>query len=334
MATQACEVQESRLFETVRLIREWIEGSFEPAQEERFIRAGKLKARFDVDLGSQMCEQLKVYAKASFALSKLQFHLTTREVPGKPPRPCVEVLLSPAARQLYADKHPEAVARRRAVVPALKNSSDSAEAPRAASTPALGGGGAPRAALADGSAGQPGATGAGAPAAVSSGEAAAAGTPQRPKRPLEAAKSEEPPPGKRGSKSEQPPPGKSGGATAPGSIWEAVVAREVLPGLDALREAKDALDAGLRAGGGISALKAEKAAVAWLKGLASCTVGAVELRETLIGQAVNAWRKHPEPYIASLALSLLRAWKAAWREAESDCKRRIPSSSTLAIVAK
>lgn len=325
MDCQAPEVHESRLFETVRLIREWIEGSFEPSQEERFNRTGKLKARFDVDLGSQMCEQLKLYAKASFALSKLQFQLIEREVPGKRPRPCVEVALSAAARQLYAEKHPEAVAKRRAVLPALPDGAEGSEATRAASTPALAAG-AQRPALADAKAAGPAksteAPGAGAAAAPAGSQAAKPTTPRRAKRPLESAVSEEPPPGKRGA------------AAPPSSVWEAVVPREVPPGLEALRQAKDALDAGLCANGGLSALKAEKEAVAWLKGLASCSVGAVELRETLIGQAVNAWRKHKEPYISSLALSLLRTWKAAWREAESESKKRAPSSTQLAITAK
>mmetsp|Transcript_106122 Transcript_106122/g.300075 ORF Transcript_106122/g.300075 Transcript_106122/m.300075 type:complete len:352 (+) Transcript_106122:69-1124(+) len=346
MEAAAAPAHESRLFETVRLIREWVEGSFEPVQEQRFQSVGRFKARFDVDLGSQMCEQLKAYMKASFALSRLQLHLASREQPGKPPRPCVEVLMTEAARDLYAQKHPDAVARRRGQLPALPDEG-AAGGPAASADPAAlegakqasladrpplaltaeaprkqpigqalacklpeGKAGAGQQAAGQGRRGRCGAsTGADSTAIV----AASAAEPAPAKRALAGAPVD--PAGKRAARA-------SGGPAPPASVWESVAPHEVPSGIEGLLEAKDALDVGMRAGQGLSALKAEKEAVGWLKGLANRGVGPVELRETLIGQSVNAWRKHSEPYVASLALSLMRAWKAAWREAESDAKKR------------
>ncbi|CAE8599721.1 unnamed protein product [Polarella glacialis] len=114
MAVADASTRESRLFETVRLIREWIEASFQPAGAERFRKAGRLKARFDVDLGDEMCKQLQAYMRASFALSGLQLQLAERPITGSTKtKPCVEVLMTAAARDLYAEKHPEAAGKRR-----------------------------------------------------------------------------------------------------------------------------------------------------------------------------------------------------------------------------
>ena len=109
-----------------------------------------------------------------------------------------------------------------------------------------------------------------------------------------------------------------------GSVWEQCEAHIVPAGIDGLVEAKNALDEGLARikAGGLVALKAEKELVAWLKGLSVCKVGATGLRATKIGLSVNACRKHPEPYISGLAVSLLTAWMRAWRESEKSDRQR------------
>eukprot|EP00406_Dinophysis_acuminata_P060023 CAMPEP_0179284058 /NCGR_PEP_ID=MMETSP0797-20121207/38492_1 /TAXON_ID=47934 /ORGANISM="Dinophysis acuminata, Strain DAEP01" /LENGTH=170 /DNA_ID=CAMNT_0020992823 /DNA_START=33 /DNA_END=541 /DNA_ORIENTATION=+ len=106
-------VEEVRLFELVRMVREWVERSFSPQQEERFQEKGRLHARFQVALGEAMTAQLQAYVAASFALRLLKFRVVKRDEVGKPPKEFVEVLLSPEARSLYAEKCPDAVAKNR-----------------------------------------------------------------------------------------------------------------------------------------------------------------------------------------------------------------------------
>lgn len=323
---------ESRLFETVRLIREWVESSFSPEQEERFYKRGRLRARFDVDLGDEMCGQLQAYMRASFALSKLAVRLV--EGLGSKPgetckKPCVEVILTPEARELYAQKCPDAVARHR---PALcaEDASKAMEVPVLCLTDIR----VPQDVVSNRSLPTP-------PSKRHNDEGNAEGTPTGKRLALSTRKHKEvavekmaPQEAtiKQGTLQQLPQRQQSKGAatiagsaksSAPApviaSVWEAVPARTVSAGLGGLLEAKEALEAGNKTSG-LAALKAEKEAVAWLKGLASCEVGAANLRDSRIGLAVNLWRKHKEPYVASLALELLQVWRATWREAEATSK--------------
>eukprot|EP00747_Dinoflagellata_sp_TGD_P165355 gnl/TRDRNA2_/TRDRNA2_186513_c0_seq1.p1 gnl/TRDRNA2_/TRDRNA2_186513_c0~~gnl/TRDRNA2_/TRDRNA2_186513_c0_seq1.p1 ORF type:complete len:334 (+),score=73.39 gnl/TRDRNA2_/TRDRNA2_186513_c0_seq1:91-1002(+) len=301
MAAPDGAVREHRLYETVKMIKEWIEKSFEPAQEMRFQQKGCLKARFDVDLGPEMCQNLEAYIKASFVLKRLQIRFSHKDQQdGKPPRPVLEVLLDEDARSLYEEKHRDAVAKRRQAVAgaleagqaALTNEGDSSER---------------------------------------SNPSASAPTPPA-KRPASETESQAP------GGTPTPPPAKRpataavAGSGDAASVWEAVTPTVVPTGRDGLIEAKDALEAGLHVQAGtLAALRAEKAAVGWLKGLAAAEVSPKDLKETLIGQTVNCWRKHSEPYIAAQAVSLLKTWKAAWRQAETDAKQR--GASTAAVNA-
>lgn len=114
-----------------------------------------------------------------------------------------------------------------------------------------------------------------------------------------------------------------------GSVWEQCAALEVPPGTNGLLEARDSLEESLatRSQGGLNVIKAEKKAVCWMKGLLVCEVSATQLRETKLGIAVNEWRKHPEPYIAQLAMSLLTTWRKAWREAVSHERKPLPPTA-------
>jgi len=331
-SSEAPPVHESRLYETVRLIREWIEGSFDPAQEQRFQWNGnRLKAKFDVDLGNEMREQLQAYISASFALSKLLLRFTEREKSGgRAPRPCVEVLLTEEARTIYRQKHPEAVARaarrhlplddgersgmsapvaladrelRPALVDAPKTAAASLDFAPAVVRPA-----------ANKNDGRVRIEGADAPAA--SGKAAM-------RKGIDGKLHPAPPLKRRkevGDVKVESPRSKHAAqvdavrAAAPASIWEAVAPREVMPAVEGLREAKDGLELGLHVKGGLAAIKAEKDAVAWLKGLQCREVTITELKETLIGQTVNSWRKHQDDYVSGLAFSLLKSWKGAYRD--------------------
>lgn len=105
----------------------------------------------------------------------------------------------------------------------------------------------------------------------------------------------------------------------PKSIWEEVTPHAVPEGAEGLKAASQVLEAGWSAQQ--SALeedrKAELEAVAWLKGLAKVEVTKEGLKASLIGQVLNPWRKHPEPYVANLAASLMHAWKETYRNADA-----------------
>lgn len=373
----ASPVFESRLFETVRLIRDWIDKSFDPAGEERFRKAGKLKARFDVDLGSEMQEQLQAYMKASFMLSRVHLRFTTRDDPGKAPRPCVEVLLDIEARALYASKNPKLTAKSRGTPLALTDEGaeghkfpaltdgKSAEVPAGAivvappgsgvSPPAPGckqpspdhqrceahegEGAAKKSYLLDNSGLQSKAPGLQWRRSTSledmdSGPPAEWGTVVQgiPRGHWLEVSGRFLPARIRGTRvlREVVPdagetPAKRRRAAAEGSVWSAVPAHCVAPGVGGVTEAREALEAALRKREqeGMAALKAEKDAVAWLKGLSNREVSLSELKETLVGQAVNAWRKHPEPFISDVATSLLGKWKATFREASAGAKSKL-----------
>jgi len=263
--------------------------------------SGKLKARFDVDLGIDMFAQLQAYLKASFALSKIHVRMNNQQKE-EARAPCVEVELTEEARDLYADKHPSMASKRRQQRRALADVHGEVDAD-ATSTEAF--------------------------SDVQEGESSAASrssrileetppaTTSRPAPVLSPAKA----PSRRSTK--RPPSGETVSPTkrrcaAPGSVWEACEKREV-PGVEGLREARDALEAGHMAQG-LTAPKAEKEAVSWLKGLAAREVSIDDLKSTMIGQAVNLWRKHTDPYISGLAFALLRDWKAAWKFAEEQRK--------------
>ena len=74
---------------TVRMIRNWVESSFSSGEAARMERKGQLKARFKVELSSEMWKELQTFVKASFALSGLQLKRLERGEGS-----CVEVLMS------------------------------------------------------------------------------------------------------------------------------------------------------------------------------------------------------------------------------------------------
>lgn len=389
VAVEMPEAEDSsaaRLFELVRMIRDWIERSFAPGQAARLEDKGRLCARFQVELGQAMADSLRAYIAASFALRLLRLRVTEVEGPRGAAKHSVEVIVSREARALYEQKHPEACAKhaqqlqpsscgaeaglvdadedRASIEPAkldelqdkkrehsqdklakverIQDKQEVRQAPassegsvaarvsavdaksraqerafgkrQAAQMSANGplGGAAKRGvtsslpALADG-----------APPAKrrvsSSLPALADGAPPASQIPIEAQVMSVPTPTKRIAL-----------PTNTRSVWEACEAREVPEGIAGLEEARDALEnfRAAQSRGGLDALRAEEEVVAWLKGLASRDIGTHELRETKIGLAVNAWRKHREAYISTLASSLLGAWKQAWREAERAERRK------------
>eukprot|EP00439_Symbiodinium_sp_Y106_P037284 s3630_g4.t1 len=91
---------------TVRMIRNWVESSFSSGEAARMERKGQLKARFKVELSSEMWKELQTFVKASFALSGLQLKRLERGEGS-----CVEVLMSGEARQQYALKNPQVVVK-------------------------------------------------------------------------------------------------------------------------------------------------------------------------------------------------------------------------------
>lgn len=309
------QVREERLFELVKMICDWVDRSFTSQQEERMKEKGRLYARFKVDLGKDMLAQLQAYVGASFKLKLLKFRAVHREVPGRPPQECVEVILSPEARDLYAEKCPDAVARYRMQLDTCPGGADGdledadgdegGRAPLAieaatdvSATPSAG---SKRALSTDtpegaGAKAQRRARGASSQIAVRSEEEAKPSAPEQAGRPVAGA----------------------------GSAWENVDPLHVPPGVVGLLEARDALEKALAlvSSGGMAAIRAEKDLAAWLKGLQGRVVGGNELKETRIGLVVNECRKHTEPYIAGLASSILGAWKKAWREGERGDRQR------------
>lgn len=338
---------EVRFCELVPMIHDWVQRSFTPLQEERMQRKGRLCARFQVNLGKKMAEHLQAYVKASFALKLLLVRVRELESKApKPPQEVVEIVMSPEARTLYAEKNPQAVQKFQQQLATVESSTDGlvdadgdedlqGPQPMTIEDNALAiedgeEGAAPKkrrhaAALGDGGAGATvqagdadatgrtpekpekkraratgGSGGANVDAKAPSGAAEAVGTKQMPAQPKEAAT-------------------KIAALVAAvggtGSIWEKVEANDILPGQVGLVEAREALSDSLskKALGGMEAFKAEREAVAWLKGLLECEVGPTELKDTRIGVVVNEWRKHSEPYISRLATALLASWKKAWR---------------------
>mmetsp|Transcript_19355 Transcript_19355/g.53144 ORF Transcript_19355/g.53144 Transcript_19355/m.53144 type:complete len:420 (-) Transcript_19355:193-1452(-) len=369
---------EMRLFDLVRMIRDWVERSFSPQQEARLQQKGRLCARFQVDLGKEMTAQLRAYIAASFMLRLIKFRVVAKEQPqprrgaAADPPECVEVILSPEARALYAEKCPDAVARH-----AGQPEASNACIPGGLLVDADGDGHeerdrlSPCEAIADGQQALPCNVTAGGQRALPCGQqdqslalvpSAAAGAAanaadavaskaQSLQQGLEqafgkraaakflagadnnAAKSGQV---KRKADAMLPqaadsdekavcPAAAPAAVSGTGSVWEQCRARAVPPGNNGLVEARDALDEGLARSrrGGLDALKAEKEVVSWLKGLLEREVTVAELRDSKIGVTVNSWRKHNEPFISGLAVSLLTAWKRAWREAEKSERRSI-----------
>lgn len=310
------QMQVERLFELVKMICDWVDRSFAPQQEERMKEKGRLYARFKVDLGKDMLAQLQAYVGASFKLKLLKFRAVQREVPGRPPQECVEVILSPEARDLYAEKCPDAAARYRMQVDTCPagaegdledaNGEEGGRTPLAIEAAADGVSATP-------SAGSKRALGADTP------EGAAAKAQRR----ARGAGSEV---AVRAADEAKPPAPEQAGppVAGAGSAWEKVSPLPVAPGAAGLLEARDALEKALAqvSGGGMAAIRAEKDLAAWLKGLQGRAVGGSELKETRIGLVVNECRKHAEPYIAGLAAALLGAWKKAWREGERGVRQR------------
>ena len=106
--------EERKLFGLVLMLREWVERSFCAEQEERLNAKGRLCARFQVDLGEEMTKQLQNYVAASPPLRLIKIRVVKREGPSKHPQECAEVVMSPEARAVYAEKCPGAVAKYRA----------------------------------------------------------------------------------------------------------------------------------------------------------------------------------------------------------------------------
>eukprot|EP00927_Polykrikos_kofoidii_P049013 TRINITY_DN43163_c0_g1_i1.p1 TRINITY_DN43163_c0_g1~~TRINITY_DN43163_c0_g1_i1.p1 ORF type:complete len:436 (+),score=94.25 TRINITY_DN43163_c0_g1_i1:58-1365(+) len=379
---EAAASGEANLFELVRMIKDWVERSFSPVQEARIQEKGRLCGRFKVKLGEEMSGQLKAYIAASFALRLLVFRVVpvTKEGSRAPPQEAVEVILTPEARALYAEKMPEAVNKHKlqlqtvggdddglvdvdgegnavscalAAPPQLAvedcsrrtddhNVKDRAstrrdskkcremEEPVLAIVPVVEENGGTNAVTSEkrgadsGIAAVQKAFGKRAAARFSAQmmQSNVAEMPQ--KRKASAPLAIEDAGVKRAAVTPQPAEAaveaRSGVApVAPkGSPWGGCVAFNVRSGTDGLLEAKDGLDSAWakRGRGGVEMLKAEKEAVSWLKGLTEREVGAIEMRETKIGLSVNEWRKHEEQYVSALAVSLLTAWKRAWRDAE------------------
>eukprot|EP00930_Biecheleria_cincta_P088233 TRINITY_DN77475_c0_g1_i1.p1 TRINITY_DN77475_c0_g1~~TRINITY_DN77475_c0_g1_i1.p1 ORF type:complete len:488 (+),score=103.30 TRINITY_DN77475_c0_g1_i1:60-1466(+) len=302
-AEDRTSLRESRLFETVRLIRNWMESTFSPTVDMRFRAKGHMKARFGVDLGRDMRQQLENYIRASMMLSGLQLSFIEKPREGsRPPRAYVEVLMNVEARELYAQKNPQAAALNSQPQGLLEDAAGSETPALTASQPAL-----------QDAASLP----LKGPESSCNNTGPIPATPlpsqDRCKRQLDVAESSTPPQ-KRILSGKAAPAGSE--STIPGSaIWESVPPQEMSSGRAGLCEAKEALEGLLKQSSGIAAIKAEKEAVAWLKALSPRHVSREELKETRIGVIVNEWRKHNEPCISGLALGLLKTWKSALQDA-------------------
>ena len=348
--------EERKLFELVRMLREWVERSFCAEQEERLNAKGRLCARFQVDLGEEMTKQLQNYVAASLPLRLINIRVVKHERPSKHPQECVEVVMSPEARAVYAEKCPGAVAKYRAQLSVAKSATGIVEGDLVDANGdededdawcrqrlAIGMGqpasndrqlsfGCGHLALESG----PKALHDGQPA-LKDGQLAVppdASTTKQSKRKasseLDATQSKRksdkvvPAVNLADMNADSKPAKAVAEVSGTGSVWEHCEAHIVPAGIDGLVEAKNALDEGLARvkAGGLVALKAEKDLVAWLKGLSVCEVGATGLQATKIGLSVNECRKHPEPYISGLAVSLLKPWKIAWRESDKSHSQR------------
>lgn len=316
-----------RFSELVPMIHDWVQRSFLPQQEERLERKGRLCARFKVQLGQKMAEHLQAYVRASFALKLLQVRVRLEEstARNRPPQEFVEIIMTPEARALYAEKNPEAAEKyRQQLVPAadaegglIDDEDEEAAAQLALEDARLAIQDEPGARQDQGRAVKRRRGEAPEPTKVSAAPAPAAKgkEPVAPAAPASGAAKRAP------LSAPPPPPAPGASATAPaagcGSVWEQCPAYNVVPGSAGLAEARDTLSDNLarKARGGMDAIRAEREAVAWLKGLQQCDVEAADLAATRIGVVVNEWRKHQEPYIAGLATSLLAAWKRSWRQA-------------------
>lgn len=366
-------VEEVRLFELVRMIREWVERTFTPQQEERLKEKGRLHARFQVALGKEMTAQLQAYVAASFALRLLLIRTATIEKKSGRSQECVEVLLSPEARALYAEKCPDAVAKYKmqmepyngpssGLVDADDGHWDSIEQEQLALEDqplAIENGqlalenGAPTTANQDAeqlvmhahsdaqdSRGKHVRSAETVPTARKDHLALAVSQVATPAAPLKRRREDSSTSVKlpkvskatvvADDKQDQcmdlkyQPPARPKAPSGTGSVWEQCGSQEVQPGIAGLLEAKDVLDKALAqlAHGGVAAIKAEKELTMWLKGLLEREVSTAELRETKIGVTVNACRKHTEPYIEKLSLTILSWWKKLWREAEKGESHR------------
>ena len=363
--------EERKLFGLVLMLREWVERSFCAEQEERLNAKGRLCARFQVDLGEEMTKQLQNYVAASLPLRLINIRVVKHERPSKHPQECAEVVMSPEARAVYAEKCPGAVAKYRAQLSVAKSATGIVEGDLVDANGdededdawcrqrlAIGMGqpasndrqlsfGCGHLALESG----PKALHDGQPALKDSQLAvppvsppekahlskcisAHASTTKQSKRKasseLDATQSKRksdkvvPAVNLADMNADSKPAKAVAEVSGTGSVWEQCEAHIVPAGIDGLVEAKNALDEGLARieAGGLVALKAEKDLVAWLKGLSVCEVGATGLQATKIGLSVNECRKHPEPYISGLAISLLKPWVRAWRESEKSHSQR------------
>mmetsp|Transcript_42334 Transcript_42334/g.79296 ORF Transcript_42334/g.79296 Transcript_42334/m.79296 type:complete len:421 (-) Transcript_42334:49-1311(-) len=248
----------AQLMEAERRVREWVESSFSPKQDERLKDKGHLRARFNVSLTPQLEQQLKLVLTMQVGpLLQTEFKVYSKE--DKEPRRCLEVVLTKAARTEYGAKHPEVAAQLEVDVEEETEAAGDAEktiSPKKSPEKR--------------------------PASEILQEAAGLAKRFRPK-----------------------------------SVWEEMLPHVVPAGPEGLKAAKQVLEAGWSAqqSGLEDDRKAEMEAVAWLKGLEKCKVDKESLKESLIGQVLNPWRKHPEPYVANLAASLMHAWKEAYRNA-------------------
>lgn len=292
---------ETRLFDLIRMIRDWIEHSFTPGQESRLEEKGRLRARFKVELGQEMADNLRAYVAASFALRLLKFRVTQMDDPRGKNSECVEVILTPEARNLYQEKYPDACAKHSLQLARARD--------------------APEGGLVDADDEDAGANSrkqiedASGDCQLVKSEGAVAK-----QREVTVKQKQLKTPEKSESQKKNTevvdylasPAKHIKLPAANGSVWESLEARIVPPGDAGLIEAKDALDRLLaaRQRGGLEAFRSEKEAVSWLKGLSMCEVGARELRETKIGMAVNDWRKQKaEQYVTELAATIVMAWK-------------------------